>query len=142
MNNVDDVDLAKSTHERAAARCEFQLTYARSPVRREFGPGWLSGPNIANAYRPGGTSPGEWLDPSDEFMADDPDLVEGDWIAKYAGYAIQEVVHEALEWFRVDGAPWLDPHGRHDDLIYAAVGELIAKLEEIRSEPEQNTGGA
>lgn len=69
--DVDPDTVAREQAAEAAAnRCEFQLTYARSPVRRTFCPGWLDGPNIADAYNPGHTSPGEWMDGDDSIAVD------------------------------------------------------------------------
>jgi hypothetical protein len=38
--------------------------------------------------------------------------------------AVGEAVHEVLEWFRVDGQLWLDPHGRHEDRIAQLARDL------------------
>ncbi len=131
-SHVDpDYDAAEQAAEVAAARCEFQLTYARSPIRRMFGAGMLDGPNIPDAYRPGTTSPGEWLGGDGiESGITDPD----EWVNRFASYAVNEAVHEALEWMRVDGGPWLDPHGPAEDVIYAAVNALCDRLAAIRRE--------
>lgn len=117
--------------ERAAKRIDFQLTYARSEQAREFTPGWLSGPQIADAFRPGSTASGEWSNPDDEARAD---LTEDEWIERFASYAINEAIHEALEWFQVDGRPWLSPHGKSEDMIYVLTNRLCAELAELRSE--------
>lgn len=133
--------------ERAAARTTFQLTYGRSPVERKFFAGQLTGPSIPNAYAdPDGTfdttedpwcvagldASGDWEDGPDgdtEFL----DRTEDGWIDRYANYAINEAVHEALEWLRVDGLPWLDPHGDYETAIYGAVNDLASRLTEIRA---------
>jgi hypothetical protein len=125
---------AKQSNEaakQAAERCEFQLTYARSAVRREFSEGVLTGSPIDNAYGGDLKASGEW-DDGDDFlvMRSTPE----EWITRFARYAINEAVHEALEWFRVDGKPWLDPHGDFEDEIYAEVGSLCDRLAKIRSE--------
>ena len=41
---------------------------------------------------------------------------------------MNEAVHEALEYFQVDGKPYLDPHGKHDLRIYELVNELTTQL--------------
>jgi hypothetical protein len=41
--------------------------------------------------------------------------------------------HDALEWFRVDGKPWLDPHDpRAETAIFERVAELVAQLTDLR----------
>lgn len=126
---MSDETEAERVAEEAARRCEFQLTYARSPVRREFSPGWLDGPDLPDAYREGGTTSGAWMD--GDSLYDGPATADG-WIDRYAAMAVNEAVHESLEWMRVDGRPWLDPHGGSELLIYEAVGGLCARLAELR----------
>ena len=115
--------------DRAAARCSFQLTYGRAGDRREFFPDGIGGPSIDDAFRPGQSSPGEWCGDSGHKEYD----VDG-WIDVYASYALNEAVHEALEWFQVDGKPWLSPHGKHEERIYQRVGKLAAELADLRRE--------
>jgi hypothetical protein len=115
---------------RASERCSFQLTYDRADEPRTFTPGWLSGASIPDAHDPTERSPGEWM--ADHTCDDDVD--EAGWVDKYASYAIHEAVHEALEWFRVDGKMWLDPHGPDEDVICHLVDELVAKLARLRKE--------
>lgn len=117
--------------ERAAARCAFQLTYARSPVPRRFRAGSLSGPPIPCAYGGDIDASGHWEDGGDAVFHERD---EAGWVDRYANYAINEAVHEALEWFRVDGRPWLDPHGDLEDAIYAEVNALCERLAAIRAE--------
>lgn len=126
---------AQTASERAAARVTFQLTYDRTDQPRTFQPGALEGPWIPCAYGSTESQPGGWYQPDDDHGDDHPDTTrtENQWIDRYAGYAVAEAVHEALEWFRVDGRPWLDPHGRAEDEIHAAVAELAAKLAAIRA---------
>ncbi len=117
----------------AAARTTFQLTYARSPRPRQFSPAQLTGPDIPCAYGGDLDASGDWLDGRDD--ADElPARTEADWIDRYANYAINEAVHEALEWLRVDGCPWLDPHGPAEAEVYAAVNELVDRLAAIRNQ--------
>lgn len=143
--------------ETAAARMSFQLTYARSPRRREFRPGELTGPDIPCAYGGEINASGDWNDPRDDAPADVPGTwtdggdrvqahteewesggeyyarIEVDWIDRYANYAVNEGVHEVLEWLRVDGRPWLDPHGPAEAAIYAAVNDMVDRLATIRA---------
>ncbi|MDG9674857.1 hypothetical protein [Micromonospora sp. DH14] len=116
----------------ASARVSYQLTYARSPVTRRFSPGELTGPDIPCAYDGPIAASGYWEDSRDldELR---PDRTDNDWIGRYAGYALAEAIHEALEWLRVDGQPWLDPHGRHGAQVHAAVDDLVDHLVRIRS---------
>ncbi|MFF0822450.1 hypothetical protein ACFYUR_18975 [Micromonospora haikouensis] len=114
----------------AAGRVDFRLTYARTE-RRRVRPGALDGPTIPCAYGGADGQDGGWYDGRDEEPAG---RSEAEWVDRYAGYAVNEAVHEALEWFRVDGRPWLDPHGSpaHEDEVCAAVDELVARLVAIR----------
>jgi hypothetical protein len=125
----DPRDVSEAAASRAAKRCDFQLTYDRALDRRDLAPGVLYGPLIPDAYRPEEQAAGEWESPADG----DSILTEEGWINRYASYAVQEAVHEALEWFRVDGRPWLDPHGPADNDIYRLVDELVDKLAALRA---------
>lgn len=112
--------------ESAAKRVEFRLTYDRTEPR-EFGRTELDGPMMPCAYGDG-RQWGKWAD------FDDPDQsTENAWIDKYARMAIGEAVHEALEWFRVDGKPWLDPHGMDvESAVHREVNALCVRLAELR----------
>ncbi|GIF16458.1 hypothetical protein Ate01nite_64900 [Actinoplanes teichomyceticus] len=57
---------------------------------------------------------------------------EDDWIDRYASYALKEATYEALAWLRVDGQPWLDPHGDAEKEIYALTDDLCARLAVLR----------
>lgn len=118
--------------DKAASRVSFQLTYTRADAPRAFEPGVLAGPWIADAYRPGERSPGDWESPDGALLADQDELTEAEWVDHYAGYAIAEAIHEALEWFRVDGRPWMNPHGRAEDRIHELVGALCERFAEMR----------
>ncbi len=121
--------------ERAAARVSFQLTYDRAQVQRVFTAGFLSGPSLPNAYGDDHVRQvGEWDDPDSGLRR----LDEAGWVNQFASYAVNEAVHEALEWFRVDGVPWLDPHGPAEDAIYKAVDDLVRRLAAIRAEHGQD----
>ncbi|MGI5214882.1 hypothetical protein [Plantactinospora sp. CA-290183] len=137
----------KTPADAAAARVSFQLTYARSLKRREFMPGELTGPDIPCAYDGEINASGDWNDSRDDTPATDDGgseesgvaktvfagRDESGWIDRYANYAVNEAVHEALEWYRVDGHPWLDPHGPAEDEIYSAVNDLVDRLAAIRA---------
>ncbi|MBU8857711.1 MULTISPECIES: hypothetical protein [unclassified Micromonospora] len=122
----DDLDPAARS---AAQRIAFQLTYARADIPRRFEPGELSGPDIPCAYGSVLAQSGGWEVPED---CGAPGRTEAEWVDRFASYAVAEATHEALEWFRVDGRPWLDPHGRAAKQIHAAVDELCDKLAEVR----------
>jgi hypothetical protein len=94
---MDDVDAA-------AARVSYQLMISRSRMYREFSRDGLTGPDIDCARTPGGSSLGGWTDPPPS------GLTEQECVDWFQMIALQECVHEALEWFQVDGKPWLDPH--------------------------------
>ncbi|MFY1595525.1 hypothetical protein [Micromonospora sp. WMMD737] len=118
------------TARAAAERVTFQLTYDRTPTPRRFEPGELTGPDIPCAYGSPITQSGGWEVPDDY---DHSGLTEAEWIDRFAAYAVAEAVHEALEWFRVDGRPWLDPHGRAEQQVHQAVDELCVRLAGIRA---------
>jgi hypothetical protein len=114
--------------EQHVARVEFRLTYAALPEGRKFYPDAMDGPDVPDAYGPPGrTAPGEWHG-GDVLDSDDPTVTDREWFAHWAQMAINEAVHEALEWLRVDGRPWLDPHGAHEKAIYVEVARLCDKL--------------
>ncbi|MEU1813144.1 hypothetical protein [Micromonospora aurantiaca (nom. illeg.)] len=122
----------------ASARVSYQLTYARSPSRRRFTPGELTGPDIPCAYDGPIAASGDWED-SRDLDEIHPDRSEDGWINRYGGYAIAEAIHEALEWLRVDGQPWLDPHGPNSTQVSAAMDDLVAQLIRIRTgDPTQH----
>jgi len=129
---MTDLDGIEPNADAASRRVTFQLTYARATQPRTFQPGLLGGPPIPCAYDadPLG-QPGDWYDSSED-PGSNPARTEDQWVDRYASSAVQEAVHEALEWFRVDGQPWLDPHGDAEDAVHEAVGVLCARLAEIR----------
>ncbi|GIG93017.1 hypothetical protein [Plantactinospora endophytica] len=107
----------------------------------------MTGPDIPCAYGREIDASGDWNHPRDDSFATvhggwedggDVEIVfaerdEAGWIDRYANYAVNEAVHEALEWFRVDGHPWLDPHGPAENEIYDAVNDLVDRLASIRA---------
>ncbi|MDR7277732.1 hypothetical protein [Catenuloplanes atrovinosus] len=112
--------------EEAARRVTFQLNYGRTPQRREFGPGELTGPAIPCAYAEDGVQTGGWERPEDGIPGGVRSVEE--WIDRFANYAVAEGVHEVLEYFRVDGRPWLDPHGAQERDIHALVDKFVEDL--------------
>lgn len=115
----------------AAGRFDYQLHYVRSPDPRRI-----------DHY--GGTLIGPPLDHDGRILADP--TVE-DYVREYLGMAVAELVHEALEWTRVDGRPYLDPHGLAEDRIHRAVEQLVWVLHELHVEdrerhaPAHQSGG-
>jgi hypothetical protein len=113
-----------------ARRCRFDLTFRRADRPRPIWPGYLGSDLIDDARRPGRQSCGEWEHLPNSLP--DTNRVE-DWADHYAAMAIAQSVHEALEWFHLDGQPWLDPH---DDRVTAdvdaLVDELAARLAQLR----------
>jgi hypothetical protein len=118
----------------------FQLTYARAGIHRRFSPGQLSGPLIPCAYGSPLDASGSWED-GDDLCFDHPQRTEEQWINRYAGYAVNEAIHEALEWLRVDGRCWLDPHGPAKLRIYALTNGFIDQLAALRAEQAAPTDG-
>lgn len=113
--------------EEAAARVEYPLTFDVLGTSRRFSDTTLSGPDLINTHDPSTTSSGLWSD-FDDPRTDDT----AGWIDKFAAMALSEAVHEALEWFRVDGQQYLDPHGCQADAINAEVTALCARLALLR----------
>lgn len=102
-------------------RLTFHLTYGYAPDR-DFHPGFISGPDIPNAYNPTGIpSGGEW-EMGD--LAPDDDATDEQILASFFAAAVSEATHEALEWFKLDGTTVLDPHGEHEALIHGLAQQL------------------
>lgn len=102
----------------AAARVDFRLTFARTDEPRHLHAHGIAGPRIANSYHghdpeddtlTGRTaqSSGSWEDP-DHPGREEPEQAH---IDRWFVTAVREAIHEALEWYRVDDDPYLDPHG-------------------------------
>jgi len=115
--------------ERAVGRVDFSLTYARTEPRTFF-PDEMRGPDLPDAY--GGDHPqvGEWTGGT-SLNEEELDVPESDWLAHFASMAVGEAVHEALEWFRVDGKPWLDPHGAEEAQVHKLVEQLTTGLAKL-----------
>jgi hypothetical protein len=129
----------KEAFRSAVARSSYRLTFGKTEKSRRFLEDGLDGPFIPNAYRDDDSEEsGDWEQkPS---FAVNGKYIEGsgaspeDWLAHFLSMAINEAVHEALEYFRVDDKPYLDPHGKREQEIYLLVNELAANLAEIAEE--------
>lgn len=117
------------TFDEAKSRVEFRLTYNKTDPRT-FYDGEMMGPSIPSAYGEGMSS-GEWASGS-IYPSDEADTET--WMAHFASMAVNEAIHEALEWFKADGKPWLDPHGKHELVIYEATERLCEQLAAMRKE--------
>lgn len=113
------------------ARMSFGLSYRYEPGRRIWA-GGIDGKNIPNAYRPTSREHGRQ---------------SGDWCAEISDYdndpylhafsaAVCEAIHEALEWFKVDGKVLLDPHGQHE-LAIANHANAVARALFALADPER-----
>lgn len=139
----------ETTAEEAAKRVRFLLSY--KPDQHKKTTGWgLEGTPLPNAYhesrRLGLLPPLEWRDrhrdvelstgtwdnyeppgrydePTDTQLA-----TEEEWQKFWLDNALNEAVHEALEWFWVDGRPLIDPHGPHEMAIFRAVSDLVSAI--------------
>ncbi|WP_159401652.1 hypothetical protein [Streptomyces sp. NRRL F-5053] len=121
------------TFHPAVQRVEFRLTYGRTENPRRFLRDELDGPLIPDARQDDAWQAGSWLrDPSfeqDGFSV--ADVTQRDWLEHFLTMAINEGVHEVLEHFHVDGRPYLDPHGEHEEEICNLVDALASKLAAI-----------
>lgn len=119
----------RTAFDRAVARVEYRLTFDKCDPRSIY-PGELLGPDIPCAFTEGRLMPGEWYD-GESPSAEDPEQTEQDWFAHFAKMAVNEAVHEALEWLKVDGRCWLNPHGEHERAIYREVNRMCARLAKL-----------
>lgn len=116
-----------SVFDHAASRVSYRLTFAKTSAPRAWSPDELSGPDIPDAYRDGEQSSGYWAQ-EEPYDTEDPEVTEQEWLDHYLSMAVNEAVHEVLEWFRVDDHCYLDPHGEHEPAIFAAVNACAAQL--------------
>lgn len=124
------VDPQTAALEAAASRVTYRLTYDVTEPRK-CRVGGIDGPDLPNSYfymegpKPGRSESGsgEWCDP-DHPSSDNPQ----DHIDRWFTVAVREAVHEALEWFWVDGYQYLNPHGRHEDMVHSLSGEFAEQL--------------
>lgn len=113
---------------RVTDHIDFRLAYTCTPEPRK----WvaelqqvdlLRGPRLPNAYDNGKTSgPGDWSY---------PDGVET--VRDALRVCVGEAVHEVLEWFKVDGEMYLDPHGGYVRSIENDCNELVDRIIRAKS---------
>lgn len=130
-----------TSFDAALRRASFRLTYGKADRLRQFREDGIDGPDIPNAQG-GGRQAGEW-DQQPAWVVNGEPLEEATvhhWLAHFLSMAVNEAVHEALEHFQVDGQPYLDPHGKHEDYIYVLVNELAGNLAEL-AEAERHARG-
>lgn len=122
----------------AAKRVDYRLTFAETPEPRVVHTYGMDGPDIPNAYKHADsatTGSGGWDDPDMFYDACTvPNYTEQDAIERWFVTAVREAMHEAMEWFRVDGKILLDPHGDNEDKIHTisedAAKALLATMKE------------
>ena len=124
------------TGDEAAERVSFDLTFRRSPEPRVFEPVGIDGCRLDCADEAGKTASGywshdwnlEWDVPAEFWM----------WVRSFFGAAVAEAMHEALEWFKVDGETFLDPHGPAEVFFYGLVDEFAEKLWNLRDTAQRS----
>ena len=112
-------DIANDGARADAGRVDYRLNYGCTDEPRRCHAFGIDGPDIPDAYEPGKTASGNWE--IGYFVGEEP-------IRDWFGAAIREAIHEALEWFKVDGRPLLNPHGKHETRVHELSGELVDKL--------------
>jgi hypothetical protein len=65
------------------------------------------------------------------YDAVDEHVTASQWHNHFLCMAVNEAVHEVLEWFRVDEARYLDPHGQHLSAIVTAATGLAFALADL-----------
>lgn len=122
----------------AAARVDYRLTYAREEEPRRCHLFGIDGEDLPNAYWGRGIVPasedaetgsGSWDDPEHP----GPEAPEEEHIARWFQTAVREAIHEALEWFWVDNAIYLNPHGLDEDKIHKLSEEFTERLLAVRN---------
>ncbi len=109
----------------AAARVSYNLSYKRSETPRRFDMYELTGDELDDAYAaPGKKSTGAWACPHFPSL----DGNEEAWVQEYFCVAVTEAVHEALEWFRVDGRLVMNPHGKNEAAIILETAEFARQM--------------
>lgn len=120
----------------AAKRVDYRLTYAREDAPRRCHVGGIDGSDLPNAYWGRGnpdslrTGPGAWEDPDHPA----PEAAEREHIDRWFQTAIREAIHEALEWFWVDGEIYLDPHADLEDAVHSLSANFAAELLALRNQ--------
>ena len=118
----------------AADRVSFDLHFKRADKPRKFGRGELTGGEIDDAFAPPGQkSAGYWECP--HFM-DMEDVNENAWLQEFFAVAVTEAVHEALEWFRIDGKLMINPHGKNENAIMLETSVFARQLWRKYGKPE------
>jgi hypothetical protein len=121
-----------TSFEAALRRANFRLTYGKTDRSRQFREDGIDGPDIPNAHNDKRQT-GSWEQQPPWAM--NGEVLEvptvHHWLAHFLSMTVNEAVHEALEHFQVDGKPYLDPHGKHEEYIYILVNELAANLAEL-----------
>lgn len=116
----------------------FQLTYARAASDRVLHDAGITGPDIDDSRDRRHQSCGDWHDETGP-------TEDGGMLFQWFRMALNESVHEALEWFQVAEEPLLDPHSTYDARICAEVERLAYALwpmaqeqieDRFRREPE------
>jgi hypothetical protein len=108
---------------------EFDLHYTRSETPRTLHTGGISGDKVDNAYRSGTLGPGGW---EEDTLCHGKDPTRAETLEAFFRMAISEVLHEGLEWFRIDGFPALDPHGDQSDVILEISQRCADQLWQLR----------
>lgn len=102
--------------EKASERVSYDLSFKRAETPRKFREYELTGDDLDDAFSPAGQkSTGHWECP--HFMEGDARPPE-DWFREFFKVAITEAVHEAMEWFRIDGRLVINPHGKNEMKIF------------------------
>jgi hypothetical protein len=130
-------DPARTSFDEAVAKVDYRLTFGCEPGPRELRHDTLRGADMPDAYHAGARVSGEWFGGD---VLDDDASVES-WLEHFARMAVGEAVHEALEWFRVEGRPWLDPHGVHEASIHLLVSELVGRFAQLAGSSEHRCPG-
>jgi hypothetical protein len=122
----------------AADRVDYRLTFAREKKARRCHVSGIDGSDLPNAYWGRGnpesfrTGSGAWDDPQHPA----PDAPEQDHIDRWFQTAVREAIHEALEWFWVDGQIYLDPHGEHENTIHDLSETFTRELLALRGKED------
>ncbi|MCO1575494.1 hypothetical protein M8C13_06950 [Crossiella sp. SN42] len=92
-----------------ADRAEYRLRLTHY-TERQFLPDCLTGPEMPCAYDP----TGEHMTISDWWQPGLPPTASvEEWFAHFLSMVLQDFVHEVLEFLKLDGRPYLDPHDEH-----------------------------
>lgn len=114
---------AENGFDLAVRAVDYRLVFVRESGPRRFDQATMFGQDVPDAYNPGASVVGEWYG---------GDVLVAQWWQHFAGMAVGEAIHEALEYFRVNGGLWLDPHGPHRNTIHLLVEDFVARLAALR----------